>query len=533
MISKKVFFIMLLLIQQTYTLSIKVSEVYFDWNYEYLWIYNETKKNFSDEIIISWAKKNNTKLNIKINIPAKTEIIIWDKNIEKYFSWYKPYKTWLSLSFTDSSKINIEIFDNNWNLLDNLFIPENIVEKYNNKNTAFEKILYKTWEIIQAIKTWINNATWYLVNPWFVQDYKTDKNNNQSTWKNINYKTILCKVWYILSWDIYNFYFTGNFSPKKISWYINNKFVDNLDILSTWINQNSEINAIGYGSWFICTWTLLINLKKVEKDYTQKFFTWTLKITEIHPKEDTFPEYIELRAIWNFSWNVIFSWLGRGNTNWQTHILLYSWNYLIIAKNLSWFKNTNILEYKWISLMDKWETIKIISQSWTTLNKVNYPEINKNQSYYPEKNKESIPTPGFWLDFLKYYQIKNTKENKPSCKIVLQSYSISNNKLKINFSSKISDKNLCTSKYKQIWTYSWQVISTWTCNPTYFYFSVWSWEINFQIQDSSWNTICSSTYNFIYMQNTITENTINTKYLDPTPYNCKNLNSNELKLLTT
>jgi len=384
--------IILIYVYFGFSQALKISEVYFDWYDEYLWIYNETNKIFSWQITISGAKSSN--FNINLQIPSKKEIIIWDDDIEKYFSWYKPFTTWLKLSISDTSAINIDILDSSWQVLDKFQVSENLVKKYNNKNTAFEKILYDTWEVIQAVSSWVNNATWYLVNPWFVQDFRKNenKNSNSNTWQKIIYQPILCKVWYNLSWNIYNFYFTGNFTPKKISWYLNNKFIDNIDKLSTWINQNSEITAIGYGSWFACTWTILVNLKRINSNV----FTWSLKITEIHSKQDTLPEYIELQAIWNFSWNIIFSWLGRGVSNWKTHILLFSWNRIIISKNKNWFKSTNPKIYSSMSLLDNWEKLQILSENWKILFETTYPKLSANQSYYPDLDKVDIPTPGFW-----------------------------------------------------------------------------------------------------------------------------------------
>ena len=525
---KKVVVFLVFILTTCFSFSIKISEVYFDSYDEYLWIYNETDDYFSWQIIISWAKSSNFDINLQI--PPKTELIIWDDDIEKYFSWYKPFTTWLTLSISDTSTINVDILDTSWQALDTFRVSKELVKKYNNKNTAFEKIFYDTWEVIQAVTSWVNNADWYLVNPWFVQDFTTSENTNteeDTQNSSMQYTPILCKVWYNLSWDIYNFYFTGNFIPQKVSWYINQIFVDNIDRLSTWINQNSEITAVWYWSWFTCTGSMVVI------DNTKNIFTWSLKITEIHPKVDNFPEYIELQAIWNFSGYVIFSWLGRAGTTWQTHILLYSWNYLVIAKNLSWFQTSNVKIYPSMSLLDAGEKLQILSETWQILFEVNYPEIDKNQSYYTQTHQTNIPTPGFWLDFLKYYKIQKEQENTPSCKIILQSQEInSENKLKINFDSQVSNSDFCSNDYKQIWTYSGQVLASWTCNPNYFYLSTWTWIITFQIQDLSGNAICSDTYNYIYEQQTVTQTLTNTKYLDPTPYNCKNLSSHDLETLT-
>ena len=528
---KKIVSLVFLLCLLSFSYSIKISEVYFDWYDEYLWIYNETNNIFSWQLTISWAKSSN--IDINVQIPSKTEIIIWDKDIEKYFSWYKPFTTWLSLSISDTSSINIEILDTSWQVLDKFKVPEDLVNKYNNKNTSFEKFFYNTGENVQTVQTWVNNNPSYTINPWFVYDFTVSEDTNtentnqiQQDTSTIQYLPILCKVKYSKNWETYNLNYTWNFQSTKVEWYINNKYISSWNNLSVNISWSSLIQAIWFWSWFSCTWTLQIDTI----DNSQSFFTWSLKITEIHSKIDIFPEYIELQAKWNFSWNVIFSWLGRGDTNWQTQITLYSWNYLVIAKELSGFKNSNIKIYSSMSLLDNWEKLQILSLSWEILFETNYPEISKDKSYYSDNKTENLPTPWFWLDFLNYYQTQSNQQTVPTCQILLQSQDItSDNKLRINFDSNVSDSSLCSDSYKQIWTHSWQVLSTWTCNPYYFYFPIWTWNITFQIQDLSGNIICSNTYNYIYTQQKVTQTITNTTYLDPTPSLCvSKLNSYEL-----
>ncbi len=492
-----------------YTFSIKLSEVYYDWTNEYIWIFNNSNKTYSWNITISWAKSKNITINVKI-LP-KEEIIVWD-NIDNFFSWYKAYRTWLWLSISDTKNINIDILSSTW-LLDNFYVDWSLVNKFNNKKTSFEKLFFNTWEIIKNVITWTNNKSTYKINPWYVFFKKYNTTNTNTGNKN---NIILCKVEVNQNISWYSLYYTWNFQITKLLWYKNWKLIwiwNNISLSLSWFNK---IDWVWIWSWFMCTWESIIlektNIQKQTVIIEKNIYTWTIKITEVNPVNNKFPEYIELKSIWNFSWDVTFLWLWRWETKWTTHITMYSWNYLVISKSLSWFqKSINLVKYSSMSLKDSWETIKI-EHNWKTIDSITFSWENTN------------PTPWFEFDF------KNKKSF--NCKIIFQSAKEINWKIKINLNSNVSSRNLCSDNFLRIWSYSWW-LTTWTCNPWYFYIWTWLQTITFKIKNKDWNILCSDVF---HMYNQIKINIkikkINhTKYTHITPSSCKNMNSYKLNEL--
>jgi hypothetical protein len=503
---KKVFFVILFFLWVSFSYSLKITEVYFDWSDEFIWIFNETNKQFFWNIIISWAKSSNIKLN-NIQINSQQELLVWDDG--NMLSWLNLDYSGIKLFVSDTKSINIKLLS--WNdLLDKFQVDSDKVKQLNNKKTSFEKI-YSGWVwIIQAVHQSINVKTWYIANPWFVKvlSWNINVTWNSQTKKIVQTKVLNCEIKLKnISWEVYNFIYTWNFFLSWNNWLKNNIFVSYWQNLSILINTwNTLIQWVWQDlSWNICTWNYFVsNIQEIIKD---NIFTWTLKINEIHPNEDNiFNEYVELKSIWNISWDYIFSWFSSSNHKFSVHLNLYSWNIIVFAKSFSWFKYTWNVILENLSLKDNWENLQILT-SGQVIDNVNYIKWNylyftKNTWWIRIFSTEWEKTPGYENYVKNYYK---TKENI-YCSIVKQSEEQLQNQLKINFTSDIPDNKYCSSSYRQIWIYSWWTI-TWTCNPSFIYLNTWSNNINFQIQNLSWEKLCEDDYYIDYLQQkNITEN---------------------------
>ena len=471
----------------SFSYSLKITEVYFDWTDEYIWIYSQNA--FSWNIILSWAKKSNIKT--YINIKTNKEIIIWDDGIQNYFSWFKAFKTWLSLSIPDTKSINIDLIYSWWK--DNFFVSEDKVKKLNDKKTAFEKVFSWNKETIQAVKTSIHMKKNYIWNPWYVSWVSKNINNNSNnncslfTWEILN---CFIKLNYKNN-NTYNLSFTWNKTFTWIHWFVDNKFY------KTWLSLSTSwwyIKAVWNYKEYICTWSFYIN--KLSQDINQN--NWKLIINEIHAWNDNFWEYVELKSIWDVSWNILF----KGFTYWDNIFTLpiksFSWELIVLAKTYSWFVYTwNILKVPQLSLADNWWKL-VIQEAGQVLDTAVYED--KNSRYYAYISggvryfEKTWPASPWYKTFVTNYYKKHKIYD---CNIIFQSFTNG----KLNLSSKVLDDKLCNNNYNQIWTYSWWTI-TWTCNPYPIDIKSQNQQIQFKI--FSWEKLlCEDNYNFFYNKKVI------------------------------
>jgi len=347
-----------------FSYALKITEVYFDWTDEYIWIYS--KDWFSGNIEISWAKSSNIKKFFNIN--KNEEIILWDDSIEEYFSWYNNFKTWFSLSISDTKKIDISLLYS-WNIVDNFFVWEDEVNKFNNKKTAFEKIFSWDNEIVKAVENSINMTWWYIWNPWYVQIYNNENatgNNYLDCWyyilkldndKNIKDCSLAEKE--IISCYIkldskennntYNLSFTWNKYFDQVSWLIDNNFYKTW--LSLSISSWSYIKAVwNYGNE-TCTWSFYIdniiqlNSNNTDNNHTcniiyQSFNDWKLNLSlEVSDKKICDNSYTQ---VWAYSW-WITTWicdsfnLNIKNEDQKIEFKIYSWEKLICKDIYNFF----------------------------------------------------------------------------------------------------------------------------------------------------------------------------------------------------
>ena len=500
---KKIFIIIFSFLLISFSYSLKITEVYFDWSDEFIWIYNEWNDQFSWNLIIAWVKSSDINLNIQIN--SQQEVIIWDDG--SMLSWLKLNYSGVKLSISDTKSMNIKLLSWN-NILDTFYVWTSDVQKINNKKTSFEKI-YSGWVwLVQAVQEPVNVKPWYFANPGFVDVWNLYSQNedgdttwwNQNTWNSaVQTKVLNCNiVLNNVSWWIYNFSYSWDFFSSWINWYQNNIFFSSEQNLSIWLTwENNLIQWVWIDlSWNICTGNFF--LKKEVKNIN--IFTWTLQINEIHPNKDgNFNEYVELKAVWNISGDYLFSWFSSSSHTFNSKLVLYSWNIIVFAKSYSWFKYTWNVILQNLSLKDNWENLQIITSGQVIDNvdysKWNYLYFTENSWWIKLFNTRWEKTPWYENYVKKYYP----KQETVNCSIVKQSQQQIWNQLKINLDSEISDNKYCWDTYRQIWTYSWWII-TWTCNPWFIYLNTWDNNINFQIRNLSWDNLCEDSYKITYLQ---------------------------------
>lgn len=499
---KKFIYFILLLFSFSYTYSLKITEVYFDWNSEYIWIYNDKDHDFTWTISISWAKSKT--IDISLDIDKNQEIIIWDSWINKYFSWFSNFQNNLTLQIVDTKSIDIKLLS--WTkILDSFFVSEDNLKLVNDKKTAFEKTFSKGSRHIDKVKKSRNMSNWYFGNPWFVSwihDTNEDNpNNSENSWNKDNPKFLNCYIDLIRqNKNHYSLEFVWNRDFKNIRWNINNNEVHRNDSkfsqhFSTW---NHFIEAIWEFKSSKCYSYFVVSNSETETK-AKNIFTWYLQINEINASNNIFPEYVELKAIWNVSWDFIFNWFTHWNKNISIPVKLYSWNILLITKDKQKFKHTeSILELSKLSISDRWWVLSIW-QDGQVMDKVKY--LSPNPVYFSYKSwdiryfyKESQAT-AWYENFASFYQKDNL-----SCKILSQSYKVDSNKIKLNLKSNVSNKSLCSNDdYEKIRTYSWWTL-TWTCNPNIINLDLDDNNIMFKISDKSWKIICSDTYKILFFK---------------------------------
>ncbi len=509
----------IILFSFSYVFSLKITEVYFDGTNEFIWIYNDTNTTFSWLIYISGAKSSNISLDLNIN-PNK-EIIIWD-DTDNMLSGIIAYKTWLKLSLSDTKAINIELLDKNRQILDRFYVSWDIVNNLNNKKTSFSKIYSGGLWTIQNTQIFKNNKQDYKINPWYVFIQNSIDNSTNSWTENTGWSEKTCFL--ILKekkQNNFTFVYSWSFESTEITWYLNNKKVWTWQSMSIKLsNWNSNIKAIWKRWNSVCNTFYSVYLD------SKKNINWQLKINEVHPKNDNFPEYLELKAYWNVSWNYEFINLWRWSSSINFPIKLYSWNILLIAKSYSGFVYTwNVLLYDKMSLSDNWEKL-IIRQNGQDMDNVLYEWNSAYLSSFSWTTrlfyKEDEASP--WYES---YVNKYQKWNNLNCYIKIQTKTTPFlSKDSINFITVVNGKEIQNSNtnYTCKYSISWQVLST-KCNPDSLKLDSGLHLINLEVIDKNGQK-CQN----VYYLNLPKENTITTtKSLDITPANCISLSSTKLK----
>lgn len=506
---KQIIFLILCVLSFCFSYWLKITEVYFDWNDEYIWIFNDESQDFHWTITFSGAKSTSIKLDLDID--KNQEIIVWDSWINWYFSWFTTDQTNLILSIPDSKEIDIKILSGT-QVLDSFFVSKENVKKLNNKKTSFQKVFSKSDRDIDKVTTPVHMSNWYVWNPWFVvwiheQTWQTssDDQNNEDVWNSddsTNSENIEVYTCYIdlanQSQTNYKLKFIWNKKYSNITWSLNNAEVleDNEFFEKDFGTWNHFIQAIWNFENHQCTANFTIS--HTEEKTKENIFNWILQINEVHAADEFLPEYVELKAIWNLSWNFILDGFARWNSQIPLSLKLYSWNIVLLTKDKKSFKHSkNILEINNLSISDNWWILSIW-QDGQVLDKVQYS--SSKFVYFSHKNwdtrffeKESQATP-WYENFANIYQ-----KTDASCKIIPQSYKIEKDKIKINLKTVLSSNNLCEADFQQIRTYSWWQIN-WTCNPNYIDLPLSDNDIDFKIIDKNWKTICSDTYKILFFQ---------------------------------
>ncbi len=458
------------------------------------------------------------------------EIVNWDENSCSWnltISWNLRYKTkfsttreinnfllsWKSIAILAkdcsyfsgktcfSFNKNIRIFDD-VNLKYNLYLNWNFLTWYLFSsgqlipNSSGSLSLLKTWRIRTGASPWIFN---------FLEN--TNNSENKLTFYS-------CWILKENSWYNYHFKLSGNFNPqnKKFKRYLNNNFLTS--------SNNLKINLYSWNyliKWEIFSWNIKLcetyyEISKIVKKNTINIFSWTLKISEIHPIDDDLPEYIEITAIWNWSGQVTIKWLWRWTSSKTFSLTLFSWQTAIITDSTWWFEKYNIpidkiILLSSISLTNNWEQLTIIDNSGHILDKVYYINWKKWKSLYFSWtlswdtrifNHIDILTPVLKLENIKPY-LQNQKFNTGvEFYIKIQNTSSFYFWKSVNLIAVFSWKELQNNEknFECKWFISWNLVFTW-CNPYYYKFNnSWIIPIKLELLDKT-NNFKYITYSYI------------------------------------
>ncbi len=519
--------------------DLKITEIFYDWTDEWIEIYNNWE-DFNWNFILSWVKSTNLNIN-NIKILSWNSIIIWD-DLE-FIIDKSNYITWQKLSISDSSEIKINIVYS-WSILDEFYINSDLVNQYNNKYTSFSKIFsWWNWMTTPVLFDQVYNITGI----WIANPGKVILNefiNNNLDWCNLTWDDFI--MWisnYIcndnidyFSWNndiIYSAFNNCNIdlSSKKyiwswiydislsISWmdtvYCSDQFVHKWNINSKninwdmcWLNnvvlswENKITYKLFYNENLLCesyfNFYTYYNYEIISPQIQNEL--WKIIITEINPYDDKFPEYIELKSIWNYSWYLEIWWLWHWSYKKWIDLKTYSWNYIILTDSYSWFIDTwNVYLFDSIFLTDLWEELIVLWQSWLIMDSIEYLSSSRWKSVYFTdyswdyrifKNIENY-TPLFDEKNKQYFNLDIVDSNY--CYVKIQNKDPFYFWNSINLISVLNDKELENSNdnYICIWSLGNWTNLTW-CNLWYFeYLNIWIYKVDLNIYNNE-KLICST-----------------------------------------
>lgn len=388
----------------SFSYSLKITEVYFDWRDEYIWLYSQ--EWFSWYIELSWAKNSNIK--IFVDIKENEEIIIWDDDIQDYFSWFVTFSTWLSLSIKDTQAIDIDLIYSG-SVVDNFYVPKEKVDQFDDKTTSFHKIFSQNNEIIEEVKNPVN-TTWNIVwNPWYVQyerqniednendwqdenqDYLNNDNQEKSDDNTIQTKVLSCAIKLDSKQDnIYNLSFTWNVVYTWINWFIDNQFY------GTWLTLSSSwwyIKAVWHYDNHTCTWSFYID-DNTEQTYNcniiyQSFNDWKLDLDlKVSNEKLCWSDY---KQVWNYSWSIT-TWtcnpypMDVWRENQQIEFKIFSWENIVCKDTYNFFYQENNIE----TTIESTQNLNTLNCSIKIQWKDNYFFANDNINFITLVNDKEI-----------------------------------------------------------------------------------------------------------------------------------------------
>lgn len=441
--------------------DLKIREVH-SWNHNLLWEYIkvESNKKYKWKIELKWIWYWSSSLYFDV------DVITWDtiyflKSIEEYLTW----KTYIS------NKINLS---DSWETISLVYswitIDEITYWKFDKNESA-----YFSWNEIIVDVSSLNNV----------------KTNCFLSWDD---KSI--KMYYNqLLWDFFtpSILYSGNiFYDDKIDLSQFNWNINNIDFYLK--NNNNILCSISF-SYFK---ELVLEEIYLNNTKSNTYKSWFLRVSEINPYDDKFPEFIELVAIWNYSWNITIQWLWHWNSWKSVEINVVSWSTILLSDNKDWFFHyNNIFIIDSISLTNSWEFITIVWQDWQVMDKVYYEWLNSSKtlwfSFLSWDTRyflnELLPSPWF-PDEVKYYYVSQDTKDIDYCELKVQNKEYFYLDNSINLVTSLNWKNVSDNKYDCIVSVDWKNI--YKCNPWYFKVDT-PWIFNASVEIRKWwNLICKT-----------------------------------------
>lgn len=440
--------------------SLIVSEVYFDWTDEWIELFNEWE-NFSWELTIQWAKSSEYKLN-NFYLKKNEFILIWDDflNIVNSWNWIWQQK----FSITDTKSIDIKI-QQNWTILDEFNVDENMVLFFDNKKSSIQKII-NLWNILY---TWNNIASNFNIKDWFIWNplswnliFQNQQNTNPSEDN-------------ILSWsiEIENENWIECLSGLNLLNFSWDFFINDISNLYCWTWQIADIEDENILSWDINQWNISQNEQinenqnniftwnsetsswsNIENNYCQNqnilfpkiiIQSWDIEIVEIFANQSfIYPEYIKLKFNKYFSWYIDVFWIWYWESSQKIFIESLSWeNFYLLWNDVYIDKSQKYKIIENMNLSNNWETIKII-YDWIEIENVYYNVSGKKLSKLYEKKIDSQKI--FSIDSNPSLKTKYINE----CNIFFEKFDVNLNNVWVSFVVSW-ENNLCAkSEFKTI-----------------------------------------------------------------------------------
>ena len=155
-----------------------------------------------------------------------------------------------------------------------------------------------------------------------------------------------------------------------------------------------------------------------QTESTQPLSQWSFTISEIHPKNDIFGEYIEVQCS-ECLWVYTLQWFSTGTKEIDIEFdEIFSWRLVLVGEwsPLTSYISTMVI---WsVSLTDWWETLSIVGQYWQVMDTATYDgSAGALQSRYPDNRSGSTKEATPWIEYEfweQLVQVDTTTSNSKS-----------------------------------------------------------------------------------------------------------------------
>jgi len=354
-----------------------------------------------------------------------------------------------------------------------------------------------------SVPEWLS-ITWSLFISWaksssFVRDINTFNTNSillvdNSQWFNYwNTCWVIDWVWLSLS-DTKEIHIERKLEWTQYSWSV---LVPKDKV--NFVNNSWDSFIFSWGNFFQSAPSFCTSNNVLHETPVEEIEQWLLQISEIHPYNDLFPEYIEIECIsLSCEWNYVILGLWHWSSSKEITLNISKWDRVVLSKDSAFWKLLGHHKaIQGLSLTDWWEEIIISGQSGQLIDSAVYSWSKDDwKSFYRVSNwyftLRDISSP--WFHQSLFSSSEAQWENVTDCWIRIQNWSAFYAKHKVNLITNISWKDIQNSskKYSCVWFSENALWELEGCNPWYIWF--WTWwihEVTLSVE-TNWLPFCKT-----------------------------------------